>query len=38
MKNFPKCFGLFKKKKKERIKELNSNSDPKMNFKEDVSL
>lgn len=26
------------KKKKERIKELNSNSDPKMNFKEDVSL
>lgn len=26
------------KKKKERIKELNSNSDPKMNFKEDVRL
>ena len=25
-------------KKKERIKELNSNSNFKMNFKEDVSL
>lgn len=25
-------------KKRERIKELNSNSDPKMNFKEDVHL
>ena len=37
MKNFPKCYGFFKKKK-ERIKELNSNSDPKMNFKEDVRL
>lgn len=36
MKNFPKCYGFFKKR--ERIKELNSNSDPKMNFKEDVHL
>lgn len=37
MKNFPKCYGFFKKKRK-NYKELNSNSDPKMNFKEDVHL
>lgn len=35
MKNFPKCYGFLKKRKHAYI---NSNSDPKMNFKEDVSL